>query len=102
LDLKVFISSDAFYNSPFFYEQLEFTPPPLWQTDLICIKDTLKVFSNIFNVSGEGVAMMKGLSALGIIAAATLFRAAPVSLHWSPAKSPSLWLTLRTPELDGR
>ena len=24
LDLKVFISSDAFHNSPFFYEQLEF------------------------------------------------------------------------------
>jgi hypothetical protein len=34
--------------------------------------------------------MMKSLSALGIIAAATLFCAAPVSLHWSPAKSPSL------------
>jgi len=33
---------------------------------------------------------MKRLSALGIIAAATLFCAAPLSLHWSPAKSPSL------------
>jgi len=33
---------------------------------------------------------MKKLSALGIIAAATLFCAAPLSLHWSPAKSPSL------------
>ena len=34
--------------------------------------------------------MMKSLSALGIIAAAALFCAAPVSLHWSPAKSLSL------------
>ena len=34
--------------------------------------------------------MMKSLSALGMIAAATLFCAAPLSLHWSPAKSLSL------------
>jgi len=34
--------------------------------------------------------MMKNLSALGMIAAATLFCAAPLSLHWSPAKSLSL------------
>jgi hypothetical protein len=33
--------------------------------------------------------MMKRLSALGLIAAAALFCAAPLSLHWS-AKSPSL------------
>src|SRR5215472_8983246 len=33
---------------------------------------------------------MKRLSALGIIVAATLCCAAPLSLHWSPAKSPSL------------
>jgi len=34
---------------------------------------------------------MKTLSTLGIIAATTaLFCAAPLSLHWSPAKSPSL------------
>ena len=33
---------------------------------------------------------MKRLSTLAIIAAATLFCAAPVSLHWSAAKSPSL------------
>src|SRR5438477_6752403 len=39
---------------------------------------------------GEGVTIMKRLSAFGIIAAATLFCAAPVSVHWSPAKSPSL------------
>lgn len=25
LNLKIFTSSDAFYNSPFFYEQLKFT-----------------------------------------------------------------------------
>ena len=36
---------------------------------------------------------MKTLSALGIIVAATLFSAAPLSLHWSPAKSPSLAVT---------
>jgi len=35
---------------------------------------------------------MKKLSALGIIAAATIFCAAPVSLQWSPAKTPSLSL----------
>ena len=34
--------------------------------------------------------MMKTLNALGMIAAATLFCAAPLSLHWSPAKSLSL------------
>jgi hypothetical protein len=34
--------------------------------------------------------MMKSLSALGMIAAATLFCAAPLSLHWSPAKTLSL------------
>ena len=33
---------------------------------------------------------MKTLSALGMIAAATLFCAAPVSLDWPSAKSPSL------------
>jgi hypothetical protein len=33
---------------------------------------------------------MKRLSALGIIAAAALFCAAPLSLHWSPTKTPSL------------
>jgi len=33
---------------------------------------------------------MKSLTTLGVVAAATLFCAAPVSLHWSPAKSPSL------------
>jgi hypothetical protein len=33
---------------------------------------------------------MKMLSALGIIAAATVFCAAPLSLHWSPAKTLSL------------
>ena len=33
---------------------------------------------------------MKSLSALGMIAAATLFCAAPLSLHWSTAKSLSL------------
>jgi hypothetical protein len=33
---------------------------------------------------------MKRLSALGIIAAAALFCAAPLSLHWSAAKSPTL------------
>jgi hypothetical protein len=33
---------------------------------------------------------MKRLNALGMIAAATLFCAAPLSLHWSPAKSLSL------------
>jgi hypothetical protein len=33
---------------------------------------------------------MKRLSALGMIAAATLFCATPLSLNWSPAKSPSL------------
>src|SRR5215469_11489561 len=38
---------------------------------------------------GEGVAIMKRLSALGIIAAA-LFCAAPFSLHWSPTKTLSL------------
>jgi len=35
---------------------------------------------------------MKGVSTLGIIAAAAFFCAAPLSLHWSPAKSPSLAL----------
>src|SRR5689334_4787392 len=40
--------------------------------------------------SGEGVAMMKSLSALGLIAAATIFCAVPLSLDWSPTKSPSL------------
>jgi hypothetical protein len=34
--------------------------------------------------------MMKRFSALGIIAAAALFCAAPLSVHWSPAKSLSL------------
>ncbi len=34
--------------------------------------------------------MMKKLSTLGIIAAATLFCVAPLSLDWSKAKSPSL------------
>jgi hypothetical protein len=34
--------------------------------------------------------MMKRLSAFGVIAAATLFCAAPLSLDWSPTKSPSL------------
>jgi hypothetical protein len=33
---------------------------------------------------------MKKFSALGIIAAAALFCAAPLSVHWSAAKSPSL------------
>jgi hypothetical protein len=33
---------------------------------------------------------MKSLSALGMVAAATLFCAAPLSVHWSSAKSPSL------------
>jgi len=33
---------------------------------------------------------MKRLSALGIIAAAALFCAAPLSLNWSPTKTPSL------------
>ncbi|HXX50405.1 MAG TPA: hypothetical protein VEI98_03830 [Xanthobacteraceae bacterium] len=33
---------------------------------------------------------MKTLTALGIAAAAALFCAAPVSVHWSPAKAPSL------------
>jgi hypothetical protein len=33
---------------------------------------------------------MKRLSVLGILAAATLFCAAPLSLHWSTAKTPSL------------
>lgn len=33
---------------------------------------------------------MKRLSALGMIAAATLFCATPLSLNWSPAKSLSL------------
>ena len=35
---------------------------------------------------------MKSLSALGIIGTAALFCAAPVSLQWSPAKTPSLSL----------
>ena len=39
---------------------------------------------------GEGVAIMKRLSALGIIAATALFCAAPLSLDWSPTKTPSL------------
>jgi len=33
---------------------------------------------------------MKGVNALGIIVAAAFFCAAPVSLHWSPTKTPSL------------
>jgi hypothetical protein len=33
---------------------------------------------------------MKRLSSLGVIAATVLFCAAPLSLHWSTAKSPSL------------
>jgi hypothetical protein len=33
---------------------------------------------------------MKKLSALGIIAAAALFCAAPLSLHWSTTEAPSL------------
>ena len=33
---------------------------------------------------------MKRVSALGIIAAAAFFCAAPLSLHWSPTKTPSL------------
>jgi hypothetical protein len=33
---------------------------------------------------------MKRSSALGIIAAGALFCAAPLSLHWSPTKTPSL------------
>jgi len=35
---------------------------------------------------------MKSLSALGIVAAAAFFCAAPVSLQWSSAKTPSLSL----------
>jgi hypothetical protein len=35
---------------------------------------------------------MKRVSTLGIIAAAAFFCAAPLSLQWSPAKSPSLAL----------
>jgi hypothetical protein len=35
---------------------------------------------------------MKRLSALGIIAATVLFCAAPLSLHWSVTKTPSLSL----------
>jgi hypothetical protein len=63
----------------------------LWQKGLICIKDARKAFSILHQrVSGEGVAMMKNLSALGMIAAATIFCAAPLSLHWSQAKTPSL------------
>lgn len=34
--------------------------------------------------------MMKRLTALGLITAAALFCAAPLSLHWSTAKAPSL------------
>ena len=41
-------------------------------------------------VSGEGVAMMKWSSALGIITATALCCAAPLSLHWSAANAPSL------------
>src|SRR5215471_2101686 len=41
-------------------------------------------------VSGEGVAMMKWSSALGIITATALCCAAPLSLHWSPANAPSV------------
>jgi hypothetical protein len=41
-------------------------------------------------VGGEGVAKMKRWNVLGIIAAAALFCAAPLSLDWSTAKSPSL------------
>jgi len=41
-------------------------------------------------VSGEGVAMMKRSSALGIIAATALCCAAPLSLHWSQANAPSV------------
>ena len=33
---------------------------------------------------------MKKLSALGIIVTATLLCTVPISLHWSPAKTPSL------------
>lgn len=33
---------------------------------------------------------MKKLSALGVIVAATLLCTVPISLHWSPAKTPSL------------
>jgi hypothetical protein len=52
---------------------------------LICIKDAaLKVIS-IFKTGragGEGVAMMKRSSAIGIIAATALCCAAPLSLNW--------------------
>ena len=41
-------------------------------------------------VSGEGVAMMKRSSVLGLIAAAALCCAAPLSVHWSAANAPSL------------
>ena len=41
-------------------------------------------------MSGEGVAMMKRSSALGIIIATALCCAAPLSLHWSQANTPSL------------
>jgi len=41
-------------------------------------------------VSGEGVAMMKRSSALGLIAATALCCAAPLSLHWSPTNAPSV------------
>jgi hypothetical protein len=33
---------------------------------------------------------MKKLSVLGLVAGATLMCAVPVSLHWSPAQTPSL------------
>jgi hypothetical protein len=34
--------------------------------------------------------MMKRVSTLGIIAATAFFCAAPLSLHWSPTKTPSM------------
>jgi hypothetical protein len=34
--------------------------------------------------------MMKRVSTLGIIGAAAFFCAAPLSLHWSPTKTPSM------------
>ena len=50
----------------------------------------VKVFFSSREGEREGVAMMKKLSALGMIAAAALFCAVPLSLHWSAAKSPTL------------
>ena len=41
-------------------------------------------------MGGEGVVMMKRSGALAIIAATALCCAAPLSLHWSHANTPSL------------